>query len=370
MRYKVTEGPIERAQRVLVYGPEGIGKSTLASQMPNPLFVDVEEGTNHLCVMRLPTPPSWEVLIDECMAVYEQPGDVRTLVIDTLDASERLCQEHVCAKAKKPSIESWGYGKGYVIAAEEFQKLLDVLDRCIVAGVNVMLLAHSAMRKVERPDESGAYDRFEVKLNKHIASKSKEWSDAVLFLDYETFVSVDDNGKGKASGGKRVIRTTHSVSWDAKNRWGLPDKLALDDGGMAAVREHLPVLDAKASSAESGHTHPNPELLHDVAEKMAGPKDDAEKPKPSRRQAKASPDRLAPLFEKCKESGIQPHEVMAVMVAKGKRSEDQPVSDWEAPFVQWLVRQWPKVVELVTEHRRDHGTQAPADVYDGDIPFD
>jgi len=366
LRYEITEGPIERAQRVLVYGPEGIGKSTFASQMPNPMFIDVEQGTNQLCVMRLPTPPSWDVLLDECRAVYEQPGEVRTLVVDTLDASERLCQEHVCKKAKKPSIESWGYGKGYVIAAEEFQKLLDVLDRCIAAGVNVMLLAHSAMRKVERPDESGAYDRFEVKLNKHIASKSKEWSDAVLFLDYETFVSVDDNGKGKASGGKRVIRTTHNVAWDAKNRWGLPDKLMLDDGGTMAVREHLPVIDAKKPKT----SHPNPELLRDMADKAKESKAKTEQPKPKPRQAKPAPDRLAPLFEKCKESDIHPHEVKNVMVAKGKRSKGQSIVDWEAPFVQWLVKQWPKVVELVGEWRKEHPEDGEqTDVYDEDIPF-
>lgn len=363
MRFKVTEGPIERAQRVLVFGVEGIGKSTLASQMPNPLFIDVESGTNHLCVRRFPTPPTWDVLIDEVQAVAESPEDVSTIVVDSVDAAEMLCQRHVCKKAKKPSIESWGYGKGYTVAAEEFQTLLDVLDRCIGVGVNVVLVAHSQMRKFERPDESGAYDRFEVKLNKHVASKVKEWSDAVLFLDYETFVSVDENGKGHASGGKRVIRTSHDVSWDAKNRWGLPDKLPLDHDGILEILKHMPVRDPDAKPS-----HPNPELLHDMAEKSR-PKADATEPAKTPREKPPAPSRLAPLFELCRESKIKPYEVKSVLVARGKRDESQPIVDWESPFVQWVAKNWARVAELVEQDRAAGKITKEKDVYDGDIPF-
>ena len=375
MRFKVTEGPIERAQRVLVYGPEGIGKSTFASQMPNPLFIDVEEGTGHLYVRRYPTPPNWEVLIDECRSVSEQPGDVSTLVIDSADAAERLCQMAVCKTAKKPSIESWGYGRGYVIAAEEFQKLLDVLDNCIAVGVNVMLIAHSQMRKFERPDEAGTYDRFEVKLNKHVASKIKEWADAVLFLDYETFVSVDDNGKGKASGGKRVGRTSHDVSWDAKNRWGLPDKLKLDADGIAKVMAHLPVRDADqprqatATEAKPEPKHPNAELLRDMADKATRDKAEAKAKDPKPMKAKSAPDRLAPLFDACKQSKVNPFEDKSVLVARSKRKESQAITDWEQPFVQWVIKNWARVCELVEQDRKDGKIKKYEDVYDVDIPF-
>jgi len=370
MRFAVTEGPIERAQRVLVYGPEGIGKTTLASQMPNPLFVDVEDGSSHLYVRRLPTPIDWEMLVSECQSVYEDPGEVSTIVIDSLDAAERLCQANVCKTADKSSIESFGYGRGYVVAAEEFQKLLDVLDRCIAADVNVMLIAHSALRKVERPDEIGSYDRFEVKLHKHVAPKVKEWADTVLFLDYETFVTVDDNGKGKASGGKRVIHTSHDVSWDAKNRWGLPDKMRLDEDGVAKVMEHLPVRDPSKKAPESRPTaHPNPELVADMSKKAKEDKAKAERAKTKPRQAKAAPDRLKPLFDACRESGVNPFEVRSVMVTRGKRGEDQAIADWEAPFVQWVIDHWPRVRELVIEDRKAGKIRQPDDVYDADIPF-
>ncbi len=324
MRYKITEGPVARPQRLLVYGPEGIGKSTFASQMPDPLFIDVEDGTGHLYVMRLPIPQDWTMLVDECRSVAEDPGDVKSIVVDSIDAAERLCHVHICKEAKKPSIESWGYGKGYTIAAEKFNELLYVLDRCIAAGVNVILVAHSQMRKFERPDESGAYDRFEIKMHKLVASKVKEWSDAVLFIDYETFVSIDDNGKGHASGGKRVIRTSHDVSWDAKNRWGLPDKITLDADGINEIRNKL--------SAEHAIAMPVPST-----------------PQPARETP--APPKKTVLEAKCDESDITLHEVKAVMVNKGKRDENQDPSEWEQPFVNWLLAHWDRVVELCLERR-------------------
>lgn len=334
MRYKLTEGPQPRAQRLLIYGPEGIGKTTMASQMPNPVFVDVEDGSGHLYVRRMPVPPSWDVLMDECRSIAESPEDCMTIVVDSADAAERLCWQKVCQRAKKDSIEAWGYGKGYVVAAEEYRKLLEVLDTCIAAGVNVVLIAHSQMRKFERPDEAGAYDRFEVKLNKHVAAMTKEWADAVLFLDYETFVSVDEQGKGKATGGKRVIRTSHNVSWDAKNRWGLPDKLQLDDSGIAQVRQFLSVGDAPKS------------------EPVAKPEPKPEKQPRRPSSAKGIPKRLQPLFALTERDGINPEEVKAVMVVKGKRDREQAILDWEEPFIEWVVNNWARVTELVSEQRK------------------
>lgn len=334
MRYKLTEGPQPRAQRLLIYGPEGIGKTTMASQMPNPVFVDVEDGSGHLYVRRMPVPPSWDVLMDECRSIAESPEDCMTIVVDSADAAERLCWQKVCQRAKKDSIEAWGYGKGYVVAAEEYRKLLEVLDMCIAAGVNVVLIAHSQMRKFERPDEAGAYDRFEVKLNKHVAAMTKEWADAVLFLDYETFVSVDEQGKGKATGGKRIIRTSHNVSWDAKNRWGLPDRLELDDGGIAQVRQFLSVGDA-------------PKF-----EPVAKPEPKPEKQPRRPSSAKGIPKRLQPLFALTERDGINPEEVKAVMVVKGKRDREQAILDWEEPFIEWVVNNWARVTELVSEQRK------------------
>ncbi len=50
---KVQSGKRERPPLALIYGLDGVGKSTLASEAPAPLFLGAESGTDHLNVNRL-----------------------------------------------------------------------------------------------------------------------------------------------------------------------------------------------------------------------------------------------------------------------------------------------------------------------------
>lgn len=229
----IKKGKVESAKKVVIYGPEGIGKSTLASQFPDPVFIDTEGSTKELDVARYPAPASWNDIItdvEDCAA--EAP--CKTLVIDTADWAEQFCAKAVCQKAGVGGIEDFGYGKGYVYLAEEFNKLLTSCDKCIEAGINVVFTAHAFMRKFEQPDEMGAYDRWEMKLSKKCAPLLKEWADMVLFCNYKTTVITDKKTDSKkATGGKRVIYTAHHPCWDAKNRYGLPDQIDMSFDGIA-----------------------------------------------------------------------------------------------------------------------------------------
>ena len=82
---EITRGKIDGAKKVLVYGPEGIGKTTFASQFPDPLFIDTEGSTKEQDVARLPAPSSWTILKEEVRYVTQHPEICRTLVIDTAD---------------------------------------------------------------------------------------------------------------------------------------------------------------------------------------------------------------------------------------------------------------------------------------------
>lgn len=231
----IQSGRIFRPQKVVIYGSEGIGKTSLAAQCPDPLFIDTEGGTAHLDVRRTQKPESWEELIGMVKEIAETPEICRTLVIDTADWAEVLCIDYICKKYSQPGIESFGYGKGYSYLAEEFARLLQVCNEVILSGKNVIITAHAKMRKQELPDEQGAFDRWELKLSKQTAPLIKEWGDALLFLNFETFVVATDANTHKAQGGRRVIYTTHHPCWDAKNRHNLPEKVDLCYASIARI---------------------------------------------------------------------------------------------------------------------------------------
>lgn len=246
---KITQGPVRRAQKVVLYGSEGIGKSTLAAQFPDPLFIDTEGGTSHLDVRRISFDGSFGDLIETIEAVAAQ--DVcRSLVLDTMDWAEQICVADLLKKYRQTSIESFGYGKGYTYLAEEVQQILRAMDKVIASGKNAVIVAHARMRKQELPDEAGAFDRWELKLSRQSAPLVKEWADMLLFLNYKTVVVHTDANTNKAQGGKRVMYTTHHPCWDAKNRCGLADELPLDFASIATAFESLSELMAKSGITE------------------------------------------------------------------------------------------------------------------------
>ena len=232
----VSRGRIVRPQKAVIYGPEGVGKSTLASGLPEPVFLDTEGGTHHLDVARLPDIRGWTDITGAVGQLAKAEHPFKTLVVDTADWLEKRLAEHLCAKANKDSIEDFGYGKGWVQLAAEFARFLNSLDILLGRGMHVVFLAHATVRKFEAPDQAGSYDRFELKLSKQVAPLLKEWCDTLLFANYLTKVAEKDNGKTRGVGGKeRVIFATHTAAYDAKNRHGLPDKLPFMVDALAPV---------------------------------------------------------------------------------------------------------------------------------------
>jgi acetyltransferase-like isoleucine patch superfamily enzyme len=224
----ITRGIQPKPLKVVVYGPEGIGKSTFASLFPDPLFIDTEGSTARMDVARTETPTSLAMLTQLLTEIRDNPPGCRTLIIDTIDWAERLCIQKVCAENHKDGIEDFGYGKGYTYVYEETGRILNLLNDIWERGMHVVLTAHAAIRKFEQPDEMGAYDRWELKLSNKTAPLLKEWPDALLFLNFKTYVVATDANTHKAQGGKRVIYTSHHPCWDAKNRFGLPDEMPFD----------------------------------------------------------------------------------------------------------------------------------------------
>lgn len=227
-------------KKILLYGQEGVGKSTLASQFPNPVFIDCEGSTTQMNVRRLPKPDSWQMLCDETDFILECKK-YQSVVIDTFDWAERLAIQELCQEHKVNGIEGFGYGKGWQYEAEKISLYLDKLDKLISAGINVILLCHAITKKATLPEDVAEYDHWELKLGNKTTNKIapllKEWSDMTLFLAFRTnIVSVSKDGKkNKATAVERVMYTTKTAWWDAKNRFQLPDMLPLKYEAIARI---------------------------------------------------------------------------------------------------------------------------------------
>lgn len=304
----ITEGVKRTPVKCVIYGPESIGKTTLSSKFENPLIVDVENGSNSLNVRRIRCDKSWEELIAVVKEIVKTPGICKTIVIDTLDWAEYLCTKYVCEKYKKGNIDEFGYGKGYTYLTEEFKRLLDALDEAIDAGLHVVCNAHAKPRKFELPEEMGSFDRYELKLTKNTAPIVKEWCDCLLFCNFKTYVITDESNKKKAQGNKRVIYTSHSAVYDAKNRVGLPDEMDMDFANLK------PLFEGKEATTKE-------EPLNEVASKIR---------------------------KMCADSGITEDELKGVVALKKKYPIETPIEEYSNDFVaRWILPNWSKIVEMI-----------------------
>lgn len=220
-----------RPIRIALFGVPGVGKTTFAAQAPSPIFLCVEDGAGFLDAKAFPKPLSWQDTLDAVEVLLRDPHDFKTLVIDTLDALESLCWEHVCrihGNGKTRSIEDFGYGRGYQHAVETWEQLLRRLEQLQVKrGMHLVLVAHAVARDHKDPDHD-AWKRWAMKLHSKSADVIAGWVDAVLFAAPEMVAKKEGLKTRGFATGERLLYTEATGSHEGKNRYGLPPILPLD----------------------------------------------------------------------------------------------------------------------------------------------
>lgn len=235
---KIKRGGESLPPRVILSGPEGIGKSTWAAQAPAPLFIAQEDGLTGLDHVARVFPANFNETLALVAALAVSGSEYKTLVIDTADWMERAIHQFICARDGKRGVEDYGYGKGYKVAEAELGLLLSALDILRhKQQMGIIILSHVHIRTFVDP-AGESWDRYEMKGHKGVTGILREWPDACLFATYEVFKQKDRaTQREKAIAGERVIHTTWSPGWDAKNRLSLPDSLPLDYEAFAAAVE-------------------------------------------------------------------------------------------------------------------------------------
>lgn len=202
---------------MLVYGPTKIGKTTLCSQADGALFLATEPGLNALDTYQVPI-LTWEDLLNACAEISEGNHPFRTVIIDTIDNAYKFCTDYVLKKFKIEHESDLGYGKGYAIVNNEFQR---VLTKLAFLPCGLFLVSHA--KEIEMDSRTGKYTRVVPTLPDKARKIVLGMADMVLFCDLE----VQTGGDGEPSF-RRVIRTKPSLYYEAGDRTGrLPETLDL-----------------------------------------------------------------------------------------------------------------------------------------------
>lgn len=231
------------APRITIYGRPGIGKSTLASQFPEPLFLLTED--NELPgIQALPVVHTFTEIwnnVKSLLALKELP--FKTLVIDSISKLDALIVEYTIeqsppGKDKQPvktiAQAFGGYGAGFEKAASLHRALKAQFDKFKERGVTVIYISHLEIKKFKSP-EAEDYDILSIVMN---SDKSRQVYiddvDLVALCKMKSYITETDSGRSIVkSSGKRIISVGANDVHVSKNRFGMPDEIEMSFDALA-----------------------------------------------------------------------------------------------------------------------------------------
>ena len=257
-RTTATEPP-----RLCFYGPPGMGKTSLASEFPDAVFLQVEDGTpGDVELTTFGKLSSFGDVMDAIATLYSEPHEFKTVVVDSITELQRYVWEETCARGDekgnaKKQIEDFGYGKGYVYSLRVWQEFLDgLLALRRERGMTIILIAHSTVERFDDP-ETVSYDRYEIDLHSKAVGMIERDMDGIFLMKTPIHIKTEETGfnqkRNIAQGPTNsiVIHTIGRPAFLAKNRYGIPEKIEFKRGaGYAALAPYFPGATAVAQAAE------------------------------------------------------------------------------------------------------------------------
>ena len=247
----IQTGTVQVPTRTMMYGEDGVGKSTWASEAPNPIFICTEDGVLRIDVPKFPLCQTWPEVFGRLAALGTQKHEYKTLVLDSADWAQELAIRHIIDTQYGGDVDKFSdYGKGYRPLMTEWVKMLAWMDRLrMKRGMEIILLAHALRERITDP-QKGEYDVFQANLvnsrKTSIWAKTKEWCDIVLFARFDTVVTATDSGSAKRETMKktqdgqaaRIVYAAKGPGYETKVRagWSLPNSFGLS---QANFRKYL-----------------------------------------------------------------------------------------------------------------------------------
>jgi hypothetical protein len=221
---------------IVLHGHPGVGKTSTAAGFPNPVFIQTEDGCPAgLTIASFGLAESFASVIEALTWLGKEEHSYQTLVIDSLDQLEPLIQTALCTDRGYQSIESPGFGKGYV----ELDKYwLDFLRGCNWLRRNrnmvIVLIAHSEIVMINDP-RTTAYSAYALRLHRRARGLVEDSADLIGFLATDVAVKTEQVGfnktRARADGGNtRWLHAEPRPAFTAKNRFGMPERIQIPLG--------------------------------------------------------------------------------------------------------------------------------------------
>lgn len=205
--------------KALIYGPPGVGKTTLACQAPSPLLIDIEQGGKTLLATPefpdLPlTPVAYPKTLEDVDGIFWEakaaPDYYKTYILDTTSELQKLHLDDLAIKQMKA-----GKRDTFVNTQPDYNESTNIIRRIFLSfrelPCHVIFIAHS----VEEKDEMG---NFVIR-----PSLTPKLSGTVIgMVDLVGYLDVNIQGMGAKETTERTLRCTPSRKIQAKNRLGLP----------------------------------------------------------------------------------------------------------------------------------------------------
>lgn len=280
---KVQKGRLRLPLRYVLYGPEGVGKTTLAASAPDPILLDIEDGSSRVDVSRYSfrdgttghVPGSFADVLSALDDLTFADHPFKTLAIDSIDRLESLLWRHIMERdssisARNPkgvtyeSIEDYGYGKGFLLAVDEWRALCGRLDRLrATRQMSIVLVGHAQIRLFKNP-EGEDFDRWQLRINDKAGGFLKEWADVTGFACFEEDAAKTPGAKSQRpkgfSTGRRLLKLSRTAAVDAKSRIDLPDEVEISlDNPWAPF----------AAAVEASYENEIPKLMEAIAAEIS-----------------------------------------------------------------------------------------------------
>lgn len=214
--------------RGIVYGDNGIGKTTFTASAKNPIIIDMEGNCGHIDApkCRITDMDQFQELLN---ALLSQENDYCTLVVDSLDSLQIILSERI---SKKYTTQELGFGRSNAIWAREIRYITEKLEKLSTSkGMNILFTAHWKVKTANNP-MTEQYDRYDLRINEEMRTGFCNWVQFIILATKEViFEDKKETGFGKKKAKnveRRVLHTRGDPTYYGKNVFDLPPKLAMD----------------------------------------------------------------------------------------------------------------------------------------------